>query len=233
MKNLISKVKSSVVDAGRSVSSSVEGAIEDVKTTARETSSSVAQAGKDAALAAESSVLGARDAVLDKVAGATGAAMKVYYGIASTVHILASAGIVVVAVVAPVPFVVGVGLLWLIEMQIKMMSSDVDSAVKDEQSSRKMERVTGLLKKYGKIPESATMQTKFITMSVNSRSGEVTGKVLAGEFEGVNLDDLSNEDLDRLTDFVRDDETKSILEAYRSLRNTRVTAEQAAAALAK
>ncbi|WP_455233187.1 hypothetical protein [Geopseudomonas aromaticivorans] len=191
----------------------------EAKGTALDKAAGVAQAGRDAAFTVESSVLGVRDAVLDKAAGATGAAIKFYHGAAGAVLVMVNFGIVVAAIVAPVPTAIGAGLLWLLQWQLGKMCDQVDESVDEERDRRKLERVTGLLKKYGQIPETATLQTDLVEMVINSGTGEVSGKVLAGEFQGCDISALSNDALARLVEFARDDDTKSVLEAYQSLRN--------------
>jgi len=81
-----------------------------------------------------------------------------------------------------------------------------------------MDRVTGLLKKYGQIPESATLETKLVKMVINSRTGLVSGTVLAGNLRGMELGDLSMEQIESLLAYAPDKDTKSILEAYKSFR---------------
>lgn len=221
MKHVLRKAAEAVGNAGKTASTSVENAIKGAKVSVQETVSDVAEASMNAAFRVEASVLEARDAALDKVAGATGAAIKAYYGIYGTVRFMAEVGVVVAFVAAPVPAAIGVGLLWLLQWQLHQVGEVVDEVVGDDRSSRKLERITGLLKKYGQIPETATLQTDLVKMAINSSSGEVSGQVLAGEFRGRDLDSLSMEDLGRLVEFSRDEETKSILEAYLSLRNVR------------
>lgn len=224
MKDFLSKAANAVGSAGKTVSRSVEGAIQGAKDTVRDTAADVVQAGKEASFTVEATVLGARDAALDKVAGATGAAIKVYSSVAGTVRLMAEVGVVVAAIVAPVPTAIGAALLWLLQWQLQQQCEQVDKVVADDRSSRKLERITGLLKKYGQIPETANLETDWVTMAINSRTGEVCGKVLAGEFRGRDLNELSSEDIARLVDSVGDDDTRSILDSYLSLRKARAAA---------
>lgn len=178
----------------------------------------VSGSARDAASRVEGAALSTRDAVLDKVSIATGAATKLYAGVVGTVTVMIDVGIVVAAIAAPVPTAVALGLLWLLEHQMRSVSNVVDDSVEDERAGRQLKRVTGLLKKYGQIPETATLRTAGVVMNINSRSGEVSGTIVAGAYEGQSLGSLSASDLQLLIATSNDDDTRSVLEGYRALR---------------
>ncbi len=210
MKNLFDKATSSISHAAEST-----------KKTVTDTLTDATQLGRKAAFIAESKAISARDSVLDGASEISGAAAKFGGSIVSTVVIMTEVGVVVSAVVAPVPTFIGVALLWLLTDQIHAGSKAVDKAVQQGQDKRKFERLTGLLKKYGQIPETATLETEMIQMKIDSVTGEVTGSVLVGEFKGRDFASLSSEDVNRLRDHAPDADTKSILESYRSLVDAR------------
>lgn len=210
MKDLLNKAASSVDSAVQSTKETVTGKIADT-----------AHLGRNAIFAVENKVLSVRDSALDTATGFAGATIKLYRGVAGTVKTMIELGVVVVTVVAPVPTFIGVALLWLLEQQLKKSNAATDKAIDGARDQRKFERVTGLLKKYGQIPETATLQTELIHMTIDSKTGDVKGSVLSGEFCGRELSSLSSEDIARMLDFAPDKDTKSILEAYSSLRNAK------------
>lgn len=57
-------------------------------------------------------------------------------------------------------------------------------------------------------------QTSELTMKLDHQTGTMTGTVLAGEFEGRDLDSLSDEDLRKVYRTLREEESKRLLEAY-------------------
>ena len=61
----------------------------------------------------------------------------------------------------------------------------------------------------------STVRSAALEMELDHDSGDVNGRVLAGEFEGQNLDDLSETDLQRLrADLMSDADSLSLLEVY-------------------
>lgn len=166
----------------------------------------------------ESKALGIRDSALDLGTSISGTTARIVLGVKGTVSVMVNVGIPVIAVVAPVPTLIGLGLLWLIHHQITESNATVDQLVADERDKRKLERVTLLLKKYGQIPETATLETDLIIMVIDSKNGDVSGRVLSGEYQDRELSTLSDDDVERLMKFAPDDDTKSIVEAYKALR---------------
>lgn len=57
-------------------------------------------------------------------------------------------------------------------------------------------------------------QTTELAMKLNHRTGTMTGTVLTGEFEGCDLDSLSDKDLLNVYRTLREEESKRLLEAY-------------------
>ncbi|HDU2625763.1 TPA: hypothetical protein ACP3ZG_000610 [Pseudomonas aeruginosa] len=166
----------------------------------------------------EATAVGAKDAVLNRTNQITGTVAKTYYGVKGTVSWMVDVGIVVAAIAAPVPTAIGIGLLWVLENQIKAVAADIDESNRDREQKRKLQRVTSLLKKYGQIPESASLKTEYVSMWINSRTGTVDGEILSGEFKGRFLCALTESNLERLIEHSKDPDTKQILEGYLSLR---------------
>jgi hypothetical protein len=67
---------------------------------------------------------------------------------------------------------------------------------------------------------SSTVGTRFIQMNLDHVTGKLSGKVLAGEFKGRMLDEMNKNELDRLADFCRQQDTDSarLLESYVAAR---------------
>ena len=51
-------------------------------------------------------------------------------------------------------------------------------------------------------------------MTLNHQTGTMTGTVLVGKFEGCDLESLSDEDLLKVYQTLREEESKRLLEAY-------------------
>ena len=83
-----------------------------------------------------------------------------------------------------------------------------------------------LLKKHGATPESALLETEWVCVSINSRTGEIRGKILQGQFKGAPLEQLSIQQLQNLIDHAPGEETQSLLEAYLSFRDAHSSANQ-------
>ena len=75
---------------------------------------------------------------------------------------------------------IGIGLIYLFESQYKLRSEETEIAVASRQRQRKQARVVALLKKHGAIPESAILETAWVRVSINSRTGEIRGAILQG-----------------------------------------------------
>ncbi|HBO5516170.1 TPA: hypothetical protein L4559_005097 [Pseudomonas aeruginosa] len=172
----------------------------------------------DMSYRAESTAVGARDALINKTGQITGTVAKSYYGAKGTVSWMVDVGILVAAIAAPVPTAIGVGLLWILEHQIKAVAADIDESNRSQEQKRKLLRITSLLKKYGHIPESASLKTAHVSMWINSRTGTVDGEILSGEFKGKFLCALTESNLQQLIEQSQDSDTKDILGGYLSLR---------------
>lgn len=188
--------------------------------------SKAAEAAQKAAMstagAIEERARGVRDAALDTVDTVKGAAVKVV----NVSLFLADVGITIAVIVAPIPTLIGAALLWLFAEQAGEVNEQINRTVSNRQSKRQRERAIALLKKYGRIPETATISTGWVDVRIDSRAGQVTGKICKGEFKGRSLDSLSTSDLDRLIEMCPDTDTRDLLEGYRALRVARSSETQ-------
>ena len=57
-----------------------------------------------------------------------------------------------------------------------------------------------------------------VAMEIDSVSGSVSGAILQGEYQRINLNEVDDEVLAKLTETSPNKETKSLLEAYGSYR---------------
>lgn len=189
-----------------------------VKSAHKSVSDTVTDTTRQISFVVDSNVQGARDKALNAATTVTETASAVCQGFVGSATVLVELGVVVAAVAAPVPTLIGVGLIWLLQDQLSAVKDNAAQQILERRKQRNFERVSGLLKKHGKIPEMAVLQTSLIKMIVNSRTGEVSGRVLSGDYQGRELAQLTDQDIGRLLAFAPDDDTKTILEAYQSLR---------------
>ena len=167
---------------------------------------------------AENLYRSATDSVEDVIDFTSATFLKAYAGMIGTYYALKYAGIAVALVTAPVPTLVALAVLWMMELSIDSIKSDIDNELKDGKKKRDFDRVVNTLKKYGKIPQNALVETKFVKMEIDSLRGSVNGVVLAGKFKGVSLNDINDDELLELAAKSPDADTKSLLESYRSYR---------------
>ncbi|MBA1250386.1 MULTISPECIES: hypothetical protein [Pseudomonas] len=121
---------------------------------------------------------------------------------------------------------IGIGLIYLFESQYKLRSEETEIAVASRQRQRKQARVVALLKKHGAIPESAILETAWVRVSINSRTGEIRGAILQGHFKDRNIEQLSLQEIEVLTEHAPDADTRSLLEAYLSFRIAQTSANE-------
>lgn len=115
---------------------------------------------KRAALTIETRAVTARDAILDRADSFKGSASKVYAGAIGTIDLITTLGLTFSAIAAPVPTIIGIGLIYLFESQYKLRLEETEIAVAIRQRQRKQARVIALLKKHGAIPESAALEAE-------------------------------------------------------------------------
>lgn len=127
---------------------------------------------------------------------------------------IVEAGITIAAVVAPVPTIIGVCIIYLMTTFIMNVSEEVD----EKQSNKKLKKTIETLKKYGKIPKNAIVKTDYLEMDINSETGEIKGTILKGDFQNASISELSISNIENLTKFSEDKQTRDLLEAYLEFR---------------
>lgn len=132
---------------------------------------------------------------------------------------LLGVGVTIGLIAAPVPVGIGLGILWFMDSQLKDRQVQIESHVEESKKRRKHERVVSLLRKYGEIPETAIIETALLKMSLNSKTGEITGVVLAGDFKGSRIESLDYQSLFKLIESCGADvESRQILEVIENMR---------------
>lgn len=144
---------------------------------------------------------------------------KAYAGIIGTYHAIKFAGISIALITAPVPTLVAISILWLMELSIDSMKSDIDKELTNKNKKRQFDTAVKMLKKYGKIPKTAIVETEHVKMEIDSVTGSVNGVILTGKFEDVELCNIETDDLLDLASSSPDSDTKSLIEAYLSYRD--------------
>ncbi|AYN96801.1 hypothetical protein EAW52_24135 [Pseudomonas sp. LTJR-52] len=181
---------------------------------------------KRAALTIETRAVTAKDAIRDRADSFRGSASKVYAGAIGTIDLITTLGFTFSAIAAPVPTAIGIALIYLFESQYKLRLEETEIAVASRQRQRKQARVVALLKKHGAIPESAILETAWVRVSINSRTGEIRGAILQGQSKGTPLEQISMQELEDLIEHAPDADTRSLLEAYLSFRIAQTSANQ-------
>lgn len=143
---------------------------------------------------------------------------KAFASFVGTYHALKYAGLSIVLVAAPVPTLVAIAVLWLMGLSIDSIKNDIDGELKDKERKREFDRVVKMLRKYGKIPQTALVETKLVKMEIDSITGNVNGFILSGKFKGVSLAEIDDNNLLDLVSTSPDRDTKSLLESYISYR---------------
>lgn len=174
----------------------------------------------EVAFKADSAYRSASDSICSAIDHTVAAVVKTGATVVVTAQAFATAGIAVAAVVAPVPTLVGLSVLFIMDIAFDAAKSSLDQELSDRDKKRDFDRVLNILKKHGKIPETAVIKTAFVELNINSTTGSVNGKFLSGRFKNKVLDDLSTQDLIDIMPTL-DKESSSVIEAYLSFRSKR------------
>jgi len=110
--------------------------------------------------------------------------------------------------------VIGLALLWMMGDEISSNNKRIDEKKNQRTKRRAFDRVVGLLKQYGEIPETALVETEFVRMEIHAVTGEVDGEILAGQYKGRRLTSLEDEIVINLVNSSSDTDTKELLESY-------------------
>lgn len=187
---------------------------------AKKQASELNQSVKNTSLAFENKAIGVKDGIVSVATSVAETGTRSVKTAMNITSFLAEVGLVIGAVTAPVPTFIGLCLLWLIEEQIKEIRGNFDQSLREGREARRFERVTSIIKKYGKIPETATLKTHLLTMDINSQTGVVAGTILAGKHKGRSLQSLTDDEVTTLISVAKDRDSAKLLEAYMAIRSS-------------
>lgn len=155
------------------------------------------------------------EAALDNAAATF---IKAYVGTVAALSYIKWTGLVIASITAPVPTFIAMAMFWLMEISLESVKNNVDGSLKDRKKKREFDRVVSVLKKYGKIPQKAIVETNLVRMQIDSGSGFVDGVIISGAFKDVLLSDLDDDSLISMASTTDDKDTKALLESYVSFR---------------
>lgn len=176
-------------------------------------------------------------AALDKAAGvamgvengckkATGALHQTKDSLVNTSKMMAAmtlliieAGAVIAPIVAPVPVAIGLTIMALLTHALRH-SLDEN---KSQAERKKAERLAKIISRYGKIPETASVRTDYLDLTINSKTGEVSGKVRQEGNLWIDLGRLGVADLQSLKLNINCSESAALLDALLALREASST----------
>jgi hypothetical protein len=91
----------------------------------------------------------------------------------------------------------------------------------DEGERLKAQRLANIIKRYGKIPETAQVRTDYLDISINSKTGDVSGMIRQEGKMWVDLGELSQADIQSLKSNINCPDSVALLEALLALRSAR------------
>lgn len=160
-----------------------------------------------------------KDEISNRIDDGVSAAQKVYVGAKGVVDTWVTAGVTISLVVAPVPTVIGLAMMWLINLSVEAAKSEIDNQVNQKKRKREIKRLTGILKKFGAIPQTAYIETRYVKITLDATTNNIEGKILAGDFKGVSLHDIGNDQLEHLIQSCPCTETKDVLLGFKKFQS--------------
>lgn len=182
---------------------------------------SIRETGNRTIQLAETNIVSLRDSVADCGDEVIAFAKKQCSNFSDVFNAIASIGVTISFVAAPVPTIIALAILWLMENSISQRNKSVDLQTKTKKEKRSFLRATKLLIKYGSIPQTSLVTTSELHMEINAASGEVTGQFLRGPHKGKSLDQLTPENIDAYLATCEDKDTAELLKAFSSYSQVR------------
>jgi hypothetical protein len=174
---------------------------------------------KQTAAAAHGFAATARDTVLDTKDTVVGYAETTVKTAASAFVAVKVAGIVVAAITAPVPTLVGLAVLALFAEHALEVKQGIEDDVARRKTARAKDRALTLLKSYGTIPKNAVIETDALKLVLDSETGSVSGTIRTGMFSSKDLQTLPIDELERLASNSSGD-TAEVLGSYLAYRRS-------------
>lgn len=165
-------------------------------------------------------VVDTKNSVVDTVALATDTVYTitktvVSFGVTAAV-VAGGVGLVVAAVTAPVPVLIGVCIFDIMTMTYAFAPNPLDEvemrAVK-RQNSRLIEK----LSRYGAIPATSLIETQNAKFRLDINTSTISGTIKNGLFSTRDIQSMSTEDLTSFASST-DEETRSLINAYLKFR---------------
>lgn len=184
--------------------------LDSLKKNIKKATSSVSEKIDSAQFHLEKNYLDSKNSVSSTIDDGISLAKRTFNTIYNEIESFKELGISISLIVAPVPTSVFLAILWLKGLNIEEKTDEEEMIAQ----KKKYEGIIGLLKKYGKIPQTATIKNDYIEMQMDIDDGEVKGKVLEGDYAGMDLVDLNEDQIKNLLASAPDKETKEILTAW-------------------
>lgn len=166
------------------------------------------------------SVVDTKNAVVDTVAVATDTVCTITKSVVSfgvTAALVAgSVGLVVAAVTAPVPVLIGVCIVDIMTMAYAFKPNPLDE-VEMRAIKRQNGRLIEKLSRYGAIPATSLIETPNAKFRLDMNNGTISGTIKSGFFTATDIQTMSTDALKAFA-FSTDKETRSLIEAYLKFR---------------
>lgn len=160
----------------------------------------------------------ATDTVLNTVDEGVSLVKKTYAQVTGIATTLATFGIAVAVIAAPIPTVIALALMWLMEDAISEATDHIDQENKSRHDKRARDRILKTLKRYGAIPVTSTVENEFISITIDADKSEIDGFIKAGKYKGEKLSQIPLNELTKFIDTAPDQETKDLLQAYQAIQ---------------
>jgi hypothetical protein len=162
------------------------------------------------------------DDAKNKIDKAGDALLEPYYKIVHSLETLKILGVTISAVVAPVPTFVGLGLIWYLDYEYENFKENRKLTLEDKKKDRELNRIVKQLNKYGKIPETAIVETEYLILSIDTKKGQMDGVLKQKGFlfdKETKLSDITDSEIIDYGTKCQDSETLKLLDAYLNNRN--------------
>lgn len=184
----------------------------------KELATGINNAAKTAQCRVETIYQTSKDEISNHIDDGVSAAQKVYIGAKGVVDTWVTAGVTISLVVAPVPTVIGLAMMWLINLSVEAAKSEIDNKSNIKKRQREIKRLTGILKKFGSIPQTAYIETRYVKIKLDATTNNIEGTILAGEFTGVGLNNIDCDQLDQLIQSCPCADTRDVLLGFKKFQ---------------
>ncbi|TLX15937.1 hypothetical protein [Rhizobium sp. MHM7A] len=165
-------------------------------------------------------VVDTKNAVVDTVALATDTVCTITKSVVSfgvtTAVVAGGVGLVVAAVTAPVPVLIGICIVDIMTMAYAFKPNPLDE-VEMRAIKRQNGRLIEKLARYGAIPATSLIETPNAKFRLDMNNGTISGTIKSGFFSSSDIQTMSTDDL-RSVAASTDKETRSLIEAYLKFR---------------